>query len=178
MHIISGSKKGKNIKVSDDSFRPTQSKVREAFFNTLDVSDKTFLDLCSGSGSMGFEALSRGASHSTFIEIEKHRVKKIFENAINIFSAESLYTIRRYSALDYTKRTDLKYDIIYFDPPYNTSIYKNTVDNIISRELLSENGVLIIELDKNGLKKEEFLKRDIFEAKWYGNTGLLFYKNI
>ena len=95
MHIISGSKKGKNIKVSDDSFRPTQSKVREAFFNKLDVSGKTFLDLCSGSGSMGLEALSRGASHSTFIEIEKSRVKKIFENALSIFSDESLYTIRR-----------------------------------------------------------------------------------
>ncbi len=176
MNIISGSKKGKHIKLCDDNFRPTQAKVREAFFNIFDVVYSDFLDLCAGSGAMGFEALSRGAKHSTFVEIDRLRVKALFENSKSLFSNDSLCTIKRYSALDYTKRTNDKYDIIYFDPPYNSLIYQNTIENIIERKLLNENGSLIIELDSKTYKKNMFFSSDFFEEKWYGNTCLLIYK--
>ena len=80
MYIISGNKKGRKIITPKRDFRPTQGKVREAFFNIVDIENKTFLDLCSGSGVMGFEALSRNAKHATLIEIDREAVKTIFSN--------------------------------------------------------------------------------------------------
>ena len=85
MHIISGNKKGRKILTPKRDFRPTQAKVREAFFNIVDIEGKTLLDLCSGSGAIGFEGLSRNAKYAVFIEIDREAVKTIFENAKIIF---------------------------------------------------------------------------------------------
>ena len=89
MHIISGYKKNKKIITPKRDFRPTQSKVREALFNIIEVKDKIFLDLCSGSGAIGFEALSREAKYCIFIEIDREAIKNIFTNAKNIFEDKS-----------------------------------------------------------------------------------------
>ena len=96
MHIISGYKKNKKIITPKRDFRPTQSKVRETLFNIIEVKDKIFLDLCSGSGAIGFEALSREAKYCIFIEIDREAIKNIFTNAKNIFEDESeKYKIKR-----------------------------------------------------------------------------------
>ena len=136
MHIISGYKKNKKIITPKRDFRPTQSKVREALFNIIEVKDKIFLDLCSGSGAIGFEALSREAKYCIFIEIDREAIKNIFTNAKNIFEDESeKYKIKRISAEDFAKRTNEKFDIIYFDPPYNSKIYNSVISLIIERNL-------------------------------------------
>lgn len=180
MHIISGYKKNKKIISPKRDFRPTQSKVREALFNIIEVKDKVFLDLCSGSGAIGFEALSRGAKNCVFIEIDREAVKNIFINAKNIFENENgKYKIKRISAEDYVKRTEDKFDIIYFDPPYNSKIYNVAISSIIERNLLNENGRLIVESSrkyyKNFLENFNNIKHDI---KIYGeNVLIIFYKD-
>lgn len=178
MHIISGYKKNKKIITPKRYFRPTQSKVREALFNIIEVKDKTFLDLCSGSGAIGFEALSREAKYCIFIEIDREAIKNIFTNAKNIFEDESeKYKIKRISAEDFAKRTNEKFDIIYFDPPYNSKIYNSVISLIIERNLLNKNGYLIVELGYEYYKKflENFnnIKCDI---KIYGETVLIIFE--
>ena len=181
MHIISGYKKNKNIIAPKRDFRPTQSKVREALFNIIEVKDKIFLDLCSGSGAIGFEALSRGAKYCVFAEIDREAIQNIFINAKNIFENESeKYKIKRIAAEDYAKRTNEKFDIIYFDPPYNSKIYETVISLIIERNLLNENGYLIVESSYKYYKKIlENYKYDLkYEIKIYGENVLIIFKNI
>lgn len=180
MHIISGYKKNKKIIAPKRDFRPTQSKVREALFNIIEVKDKIFLDLCSGSGAIGFEALSREAKYCVFVEIDREAVQNIFINAKNIFENESeKYKIKRIAAEDYAKRTNEKFDIIYFDPPYNSKIYEAVISLIIERNLLNENGYLIVELRYKYYKKflENYKYNLKYEIKIYGENVLIIFKN-
>lgn len=183
MHIISGYKKNKKIIIPKRDFRPTQSKVREALFNIIEVKDKIFLDLCSGSGAIGFEALSREAKYCVFVEIDREAVQNIFINAKNIFENEKeKYKIKRIAAEDYTKRTNEKFDIIYFDPPYNSKIYEIVINSIIERNLLNENGYLIAESSYKYYKK--FLENLLnnykinmkYDIKIYGENVLIIFK--
>ncbi|WP_300370373.1 16S rRNA (guanine(966)-N(2))-methyltransferase RsmD [Brachyspira sp.] len=187
MYIISGNKKGRKIITPKRDFRPTQSKVREAFFNIVDAKDKVFLDLCSGSGAMGFEALSRNAKHVTMIEIDKDAVKTIFLNAKNIFeNDDTLYKIKRISAFDYVKKTNDKFDIIYLDPPYHSKIYLDTINSIVSKNILNENGILTAEFGLDYYKK--FLENENFndiicgimkyDVKIYGESVLVIFQYI
>ena len=181
MHIISGYKKNKKIIAPKRDFRPTQSKVREALFNIIEVKDKIFLDLCSGSGAIGFEALSREAKYCVFAEIDREAIQNIFVNAKNIFENENeKYKIKRIAAEDYTKRTNEKFDIIYFDPPYNSKIYETVISLIIERNLLNENGYLIVESSYKYHKKilENYKYNLKCEIKIYGENVLIIFKNI
>lgn len=187
MYIISGNKKGRKIITPKRDFRPTQGKVREAFFNIVDIENKTFLDLCSGSGVMGFEALSRNAKHATLIEIDREAVKTIFINAKEIFgNDENLYKIKRISADDYVKKTNDKFDIIYLDPPYHSKIYFDVIKNIIERRILNDNGLFASEFGADYYKKflEDEAFQDIvkdvmnYEVKCYGESILVIFKYI
>ena len=184
MNIISGNKKGRKIILSKKDFRPTQSKVREAFFNMVDIYNKTLLDLCSGSGSIGFEALSRNARHITLVEIDRYVIKDIFTNAKAIFNNNLLYKIKRISAYDYVKKTNDKFDIIYFDPPYNSKIYFNVIKYIVERRILNKNGVLAVEFGydyyRNFIKDKNFnnIINGVMEYKIknYGEVILIIFK--
>ena len=187
MYIISGNKKGRKIVNPKRDFRPTQSKVREAFFNIVNAEGKTLLDLCSGSGAIAFEALSRNAKHATLVEIDRDAVKTIVINAKAIFDNDNtLYKVKRISALDYVKRTNDKFDIIYFDPPYHSNIYFDCLNAIIERKLLNDDGVLAAEFGadyyKNFLETENFksLIKDImhYDVKSYGESILVILKYI
>ncbi len=182
MHIISGYKKNKKIITPKRDFRPTQGKVRETLFNIIDANDKTFLDLCAGSGAVGFEALSRGAKFAAFIEIDREAVKTIFTNAKNIFE-ENQYKIKRVSADDYVKRTNDTFDIIFFDPPYHSKIYYEVFLNIFERKLLNDNGYLFVEMGleyyKSFLEKiKEYDQNINYEIKTYGESVLIIFRNI
>ncbi|ACN84540.1 16S rRNA (guanine(966)-N(2))-methyltransferase RsmD [Brachyspira hyodysenteriae] len=187
MHIISGNKKGRKIITPKRDFRPTQGKVKEAFFNIIDIENKTFLDLCSGSGAMGFEALSRNAKFAAFIEIDREAIKTIFSNAKAIFNDnENIYKIKRVSAEDYVKKTNDKFDVIYLDPPYHSKIYFDVINNIIKRNILNDNGVLAAEFGADYYKKfleNEELKNIIsgimeYDIKTYGESVLIIFKYI
>ncbi|PCG20120.1 16S rRNA (guanine(966)-N(2))-methyltransferase RsmD [Brachyspira sp. G79] len=185
MYIISGNKKGRKIITPKRDFRPTQSKVREAFFNIVNVENKTLLDLCSGSGAIAFEALSRNAKHATLIEIDRDAVKTIFINAKAIFvNDNSLYKVKRISALDYVRRTSNKFDIIYFDPPYHSNIYFDCLNAIIERKLLNNDGILAVEFGADYYKsfletgnfKDLIKDRMHYDIKSYGESILVIFK--
>lgn len=176
MRILKGIKQGHGIKTPSTDFRPTQSKVRQAFFNTINVEGKRFLDLCAGSGAMGLDALSIGAANVTFVDIERESVRTIFENCKALFPENINYNIKRISASDYAKKTKEKFDVIYTDPPYYSTVYEKVLKTIMERDILSEGGVLTAEMSLDYVKKVSFLKDYDYTEKKYGKTILLYIR--
>lgn len=150
MRIISGYLKGRLINVPQSKFiRPTTDRVRETLFNILN-NKITFdgidvLDLYSGSGSLGIECLSRGASTVTFVEKNSKIYFNLLEN-IKTLKLENQCKIFRTDAVNFSKReTSLKYNLILADPPFFEYDIYQVVGNIKRNNLLYDDGIMIIE---------------------------------
>ena len=135
---------------NDPSIRPTKDRIREAFFSSLgDISNKTFLDLYAGSGSMGIEAISRGASKATFVDNSDKALNYVKTNlkSLGVENAEVL-KLSDIQALALFHDRKEKFDIIYIDPPYETGSYEEVISYIFENDLLSNNGVLAFESNR------------------------------
>ena len=152
IRIIGGKWKGKKIffDLSDD-LRPTPDRAKETLFNWLgqDLNDMHCLDLFSGTGALGLEALSRGAKKVTFVEKNKdylQKIKKVYlemsqKEDCDFYCAECLEWVQN-------KSSKAKYDLIFIDPPFNKNLIDNLLSNILRRELLSESGKIYFEFEK------------------------------
>src|ERR1051326_6055813 len=128
MRIIAGAYKGRNLKSPPSlDVRPTSDRLRETLFNVLAprIEDTRFLDLCAGSGAVGIEALSRGASHVTFVDRSRKMCGLIESNLdlcgvpedeTEVVCSEAAEYLRRAAA-----RGEQRWDIAFFDPPYATA---------------------------------------------------------
>jgi 16S rRNA (guanine966-N2)-methyltransferase len=150
MRVIAGIYKGRRLKTLEGlSVRPTSDRLRETLFNILTprIDGASFADICAGSGAIGIEALSRGARHVTFIESSLKAARVISENLRNCGIREDYRVINRDAlrALKNLASEDARFDIIYFDPPYDSEIYTPVMWQIAKRDLLAEDGVLIVE---------------------------------
>jgi len=154
MRIVSGKYRHRNIIYPDDAThtRPTKDRVREAIFSAVgDISNARTLDLYAGSGAMGIEALSRGASHCTFVDISPIAIKVIKENIANLKIEDKDYEIiknKDFIALDYLKEKGDKFDLIILDPPYEEGQYELIVDKLYKDNLLSENAIIVMEANR------------------------------
>ncbi|MGH9752908.1 MAG: 16S rRNA (guanine(966)-N(2))-methyltransferase RsmD, partial [Blastocatellia bacterium] len=151
MRVIAGIYKGRRLKTFEGlSVRPTSDRLRETLFNILTprIEGARFADICAGSGAIGIEALSRGALHITFIESSLKAARIISENLRNCgVSWEDYKVINRdvIRALKHLATEKTQFDIIYFDPPYNSDIYTPVMWLIAKHDLLAEDGVVIVE---------------------------------
>ncbi len=162
------------------SLRPTTSKVREALFNILrdKISGASFLDLYAGTGAIGFDALSRGASEVVFLEENKSYTKKIkqlaekygFTEKINIVTKKVLPFIRGAEA------NQSLFDIIFLDPPYHTDEIIYALSAIGKSNILKQKGIVIAEHFKKRQLPERFDKLQKIKDYKYGDTVLSFYK--
>lgn len=150
MRIISGKFKGRQIKVPKSKFvRPTTDRVRETLFNILnnriEFNETTVLDIYAGSGSLGFESLSRGASMVHFVENNFVIYKNLLEN-INKLNAADFCKIFRSEAIKFSKQNNpVKYDLILADPPFFKDDIYEVTENLISNKFLNDEGLLVIE---------------------------------
>jgi len=174
IQVTGGQFKGRKLKVPS-SARPTLSKVRESFFNTLacmiDFEGKSFLDLYSGSGIMGIEALSRGFGKVLAVEKDENAIRYLITNYKMI---EQKPNYRRDYVLNFLNRLQKQYDVIFMDPPYEGGEYKMAAGIIRVRNLLSKGGILVCEHNpRNEFRLEgyEFLK-----IKVYGLCALSFFR--
>ena len=174
MIITGGNFRSRKIKSPKEKIvKPTLSKVRESIFNVLsnmiEFEGKSFLDLFSGSGIMGFEAISRGFSELTCIDNNAQNVMLLKENA-KILGIDA--NILKYDSLKYLKNHCDNYDVIFLDPPYESdyiekclSIIKKTQNkSIIVIETLEEKEIdltdfAILQEKKYGICKIYFLKQ-------------------
>ena len=143
MRIIAGLYKGRNLKSPPSlDVRPTSDRLRETLFNVIAprIEDARFLDLCAGSGAVGIEALSRGASYTTFVDRSRRSCTLIESNLKLCRVPEEQWEIYCSEAYEFLKQTDSRWDIIYFDPPYKDD-YLRTLELVGSRL----NDLLIVE---------------------------------
>lgn len=159
MRVISGIYKSRAIKAPNPKFtRPTTDMVKESLFNMLqsrfDLNDAKVLDIYAGSGSLGLEALSRGAKEIHFVEMN-YSVFKVLSGNIKSLDAEDYCKIFRKSAVKFSSQTEHeKYDLIFADPPFFEFDIHEVFKNIITRNFLNEGGIFIIERSIQTEKKD------------------------
>ena len=151
MRIITGKVKGLKLKApSGFSTRPTSDRVKESVFNVLngmvDFSEvESVLDVFAGTGSLGLESLSRGASSATFIdfattEIIAENIRRAkFENVATILRGDFTKMLRKIS------RQQKTFDLIFIDPPYKENLAETALELIGECELLNSDGLVIVE---------------------------------
>ena len=147
IRITSGEFRSRLLKTPDTSLtKPTMDKVRLGVFSAIGdrVIKAHVLDLFAGSGSYGFEALSRGASSACFVDNSHIANQCIKENANALKVNVSLYLN---DVISFLKETNDKYDLIFVDPPYKLDCYKEVVNLILERELLTNNGIIVLETE-------------------------------
>ena len=143
--------------------KPTMDKVRAGVFSALGdaVLHASVLDLFAGSGSYGFEALSRGAKDATFVELNRETAKVIQRNAANL-KRENI-TVKIDDVLSFLSGNTGNFDIIFADPPYKLDVYEKMVDVILEKNILTENGIIVLESEKElNIDESRFKKVKIY----------------
>lgn len=153
MRIISGYYKGRTIKtIKSDKTRPTSDKLRESIFNVIGpyFDSGQVLDLFAGSGAVGIEALSRGMDKAYFIDKNYECIKTI-KNNLNSLKIDNAVTLKMdyLGALKKFANENIKFDLIFVDPPYKMDVYEDIILFILENKLIEEDGVIILECDKN-----------------------------
>jgi 16S rRNA (guanine966-N2)-methyltransferase len=166
--IIAGHLKNRTIKIPKQlQLRPTQDKIKEAIFSILhDVTDKTVLDLFAGTGNLGFEALSRGAVHCTFVDNHRRHLKTIQENAIILKITDSITLIN--SDVVTFLHSKFQADLIFADPPYN---YRQFDKLFKAFTICSPESLIILEASKSFLPPADF-RFSHYQQKIIGDTSI------
>ena len=156
VRIISGRFRGRKLPVLNvQGLRPTTDKNKEMLFSWLMAytHDARCLDAFAGSGSLGFEALSRYAKSCTFIELDKNVAKNLAANIqllglsaqqAKIIQGNTLDTLNKLNKLD---NEEQPYELIFLDPPFNQNLLPQTLDIIIEKKLLAINAIIYIECE-------------------------------
>ncbi len=149
MKIISGIYKGRNLIGYDiNGTRPTMERVKESLFATIQdyINESIVLDLFSGSGNLGIEALSQGAKEAYVVDNNRIACETIKKNIKEIGVKDCQVIKADYKeALTIFKNEKTKFDLIFLDPPYNTDYIEKSIELITKYNLLKENGLIICE---------------------------------
>lgn len=175
MRIISGKYKGKKL-LGDNikGTRPTMDRIKESLFGMIQnkINNSTCLDLFAGSGSLGLEAISNGASTCYFVDNNKIVIDVLNKNLNEVENATIINS--DYSkALFMFKEKKIKFDIIFLDPPYKYGLINPAIEKIIEYDLLSENGIIVCEYEE----EEIYCNLEIIKEKKYGSKNIRIYQN-
>ncbi len=146
MRIITGKYKKSNLfAVPGRTARPTTDFTREVIFTVLEsCQNLQVLDIYAGSGSLGLEALSRGARFVDFVDFSEKSIRTIIKN-VHKLGCKLDCKIHRKKVSAYLKSCNKKFDIILMDPPYDRKLVNKTIKHIFENELLKENGKIVVE---------------------------------
>lgn len=181
MRIISGSAKGRRLKAPPGlNTRPITDMIKEALFNVWGTRlyEAKMLDLFAGSGSVGIEALSRGAEYVVFVDNSNSAVKVIREN-LNHCNFESGFDIYRGDVFQVLKRIahrSTKFDLIYIDPPFTQdSLFKTVMELLSQLDILESAGIIVIRTPR---KKDMPSFEPLYKYRHdnYGESSLYYYR--
>jgi len=183
LNIIGGSKKKAKLDVPIINVRPTSSKKREAIFSIIEnknLKNKSdiypngyFLDLFAGSGSLGLEAISRGAKYCYFYEIAKEVIKTLESNCLKICEYNNYKIIKKDITKSFFKEIDNPLSVIFIDPPYTLAPFENILLNLLKANLILKDTIIIIESEKK--TKIDFpYTLKIIDERYYGKTKITF----
>ncbi len=178
--IIGGKARGIRLEaVPGDSTRPITDRVKEALFNIIsaDIQEASFLDLFGGTGSVGIEALSRGADSCLFLEINEKAIATIKTNLSKTHTSDQ-GSVLRMDALRFLSNPHKEvFDYIYIAPPQYKEIWLDAIskldDNIA---LLREDGWAVVQIHPVEYKALELVNLVEFDQRKYGSTTLIFYE--
>ncbi len=173
MRIISGLYKGRKIVSSNDhSIRPTTDRVKEYIFNILQdfPVEKTVIDMFSGSGNLGIEALSRGAHKVYFIEsaLSSIAVLKTNLSALNIVADK--YEIIKMDALQFSKNAAIEAQLCFLDPPFVYPPIQKLLNRLFENHILSAQGLLVLEHEVSNPIENGSVYYDILRQKKMGRS--------
>ena len=176
MRVIAGDKKGRKLIAPDGlSTRPTSDKVKEALFSIIqfDLPDAEFLDLFSGSGQMGIEALSRGAKYAVFVDSGKKACDCIRQN----LAATGLLgcgEVNMRNAQDYLISCRRKFDIVFMDPPYQEGLIEPIFEAVTN--VTKDFGIIICEIPLGAEITSEVNGFSLKRRYRYGKTELALFR--
>ena len=178
MKIISGKYKGRVLKGFDiTGTRPTMDRVKESLFGTIQsyVPGSVVLDLFAGSGNVGIEALSEGASFAYLVDSNSKAIKVIKENINNIGITDIEVIHSDYK--EALKSFNNKFDLIFLDPPYNTDYIEKSIKLIEDNNLLNDDGIIVCESDAI----DKIIYSDVFKKvkeKKYGDKYIVLLQKL
>ncbi len=183
MRIIAGRNKGTKLFTLDGiNTRPTLDRVKEPLFSIInfDLPDSMVLDLFSGSGALGLEAISRGAKYAYLCDNSRDAIKIIKQNIEKTKNEnQTVVLAKNYEkALQELAEKKVKFDIVFLDPPYKTDYAEKAIEIIIEKDLLKDNGIVIIETDEKSriAKKIQNIDITMYDERKYGRVNLLFLR--
>ena len=186
MRVIRGKFKNKKIFFPRNlKTRPLKDRVRESIFNILEHSKKisvslkssNVLDLYSGSGSFGFESLSRYDSKVSFVEKDKDALISLQSN-IKILNSKNNINLYAEDVFNFFQRIDLKakFDIIFVDPPYTDKNINNLLKLIKNKNILKKNYIILINLEKKTSPDILYKNFNVIERRVYGRSEIFFLR--
>ena len=164
MRIVGGKYRHRLIEYPNDAahIRPTKDRIREAIYNALgDISDSVVLDLYAGSGAMGIEALSRGASKCYFVDKNYIAINTIKNNLSSLDIKDEAEVIKNTDkeAIKSFIYNNICFDIVILDPPYAEGEYQNIIDLLLENNLIKQHGIIVCESNYSlSLKEIESVK--------------------
>jgi 16S rRNA (guanine966-N2)-methyltransferase len=196
MRVVTGEAKGRKLKTPKTvGTRPIMDRVKTALFDILStqVEDARFLDLFAGTGSVGIEALSRGARHATFIEMNPKMLKLVRENLqitqladrAETLQSDAFKFLQTHQMLQSSKNTPYSvasryqaYDIIYVAPPQYEELAARALALIDRSTLIAKDGLVIVQIhpkERAGVVAAECQHLVLTDERRYGSTLLMFY---
>jgi 16S rRNA (guanine(966)-N(2))-methyltransferase RsmD len=179
LSVIGGKAKGFNLQsVPGSGTRPIMSKVKAALFNIVApyVLESTWLDLFAGTGSVGIEALSRGASFARFVDNQNSAIKTIRANLEHTGFEDQAEVWHKNSFKVLESLPDRSFDFIYIAPPQYKDIWSRALISLDQNpDWLLDDSWVIVQIDKKEFEDQLFDKLRLFDRRIYGNTGLFFY---
>ena len=176
MRVTGGKYLSRQVKCPKGVIRPAMDRMRESQFSILgNISGKSFLDLFSGSGIVGIEAASRGASPVYFVEKDIIKKKILHENTEMIDSDKKIFimAVEKYIAV-----AKEKFDLIFLDPPFPLGKKQKIVLSISKKGILADNGVLMIHHPSEEKWDDTIGDLEIFDRRKYGRSILLFFRKF
>lgn len=179
LRIIAGKAKGRRLKVPRGwEGRPTSDRVKEALFNILGplVLNASFLDLFAGTGNVGIEALSRGASRAVFVENNRQAVKAIQENLqkAGFYGQAEVLAVDVLAAVKQLKEQN--FEIIFLDPPYSQGLEVLVLQALVNCGLVKKGNLVVVESNKRQELPSQVGYLKLSRRHKIGDTVLAFYR--
>lgn len=179
MRVISGLYKGRVIDGFDiDGTRPTQDRVKESLFGSIQdyIDESVVLDLFSGSGNLGIEALSNGARECYFVDNNKEAIKVINSNLSKIGITSNVLNKDFKDALECFRLNNIKFDLVFLDPPYKDDYIDYSIDYLINNNLLNDKSIIVAEFENS--IKTDYKELSIKKEKKFGYKKIVIFKKI
>lgn len=182
MRVIAGKARGHPLTAPRGmNTRPVTDKIKEALFSAwqLQIVGAYFLDLFAGSGSMGIEAISRGAEKTVFVEKDRKAVGIIKKNLSSCKFTDGyiIYNDDVFHIIECLKSDGEQFDIIYLDPPFTIdSIFLPVIETLSDGKLLRRDGIIVIRTRKEKEMPDKIGKLEKYKFKTYGVSGIHFYR--